>query len=340
MKRRLFKRALPLLLSCIAPLAVNAAATTQVQKKLSTVDLAPVVVSGVLPGPALWKVSKGDHVMWVLGTVSTLPRNMQWETAAVERAVQGSQAVLGEPGVRIKAHLGFWNTVLLLPSALGFKKLPHGEKLKDVLPPDMYARWETQRSRYLRHAWGVERLRPFFAGKKLYKAAIDTMGLTSDGGVRGAVMGFARAAHVPVIKTAYTFVVKNPRADVKLYKQAELDDQSCLGSVLDATEDGLAQATARANAWATGSLDELRKTLSGRQDGACLSALTDTTFAAKIGATDIPAHMRESWLGAAEAALARNSQTFALLPMQEILASDGYIAALKQAGYTISAPSE
>jgi hypothetical protein len=39
---------------------------------------AAVVVSGAQPGPGLWKVAKGDHVMWVLGTQSPLPKHMQW----------------------------------------------------------------------------------------------------------------------------------------------------------------------------------------------------------------------------------------------------------------------
>jgi hypothetical protein len=338
MIQRFSGRALALAFLGGAALAVRAS-TPPVQHKLSTVDLAPVMVSGTLPGPALWKVSKGGHVMWVLGTVGTLPGHMQWETAAVERAVAGSQAVLDEPGVRIKAHLGFWNAVLLLPSAPGFKKLPHGEKLRDVLSPGMYARWEAQRSTYLRHAWGVERLRPFFAGKKLYKAAIDKLGLTADGGVHGTVMAFARQSHVAVIRTEYTFVVKNPRADVKLYKQSQLGDQPCLGDVLDATVPGRSQAVARADAWATGDLDALRKVMPGRQDGDCLAALTGTAFAAKIGAADIPQRVRQSWLSAAESALAKHRQTFAMLPMDDVLASDGYIAALRQAGYAVSAPT-
>ena len=39
-------------------------------------DSAPmevVLVRGDQPGPALWKVSSGDHVLWILGTASPLP---------------------------------------------------------------------------------------------------------------------------------------------------------------------------------------------------------------------------------------------------------------------------
>ena len=46
---------------------------------------ATVVVEGRRPGPGVWKVSKGDHVMWVFGLYSPLPQKMEWDSARVER---------------------------------------------------------------------------------------------------------------------------------------------------------------------------------------------------------------------------------------------------------------
>ena len=37
-------------------------------------ELEPIVVSGVQPGPGLWKVSRGGHVLWVLCVLSPVPR--------------------------------------------------------------------------------------------------------------------------------------------------------------------------------------------------------------------------------------------------------------------------
>jgi len=44
-----------------------------------------LVVTGEQPGPGLWKVSKGDHVLWVLGTISALPKRMKWLKSSIER---------------------------------------------------------------------------------------------------------------------------------------------------------------------------------------------------------------------------------------------------------------
>jgi hypothetical protein len=48
---------------------------------------ATVVVTGHRPGPGVWKVSKGQHVLWVFGTYSPLPDKMEWDASRIERLV-------------------------------------------------------------------------------------------------------------------------------------------------------------------------------------------------------------------------------------------------------------
>ena len=60
-------------------------------------DLETLVVHGVQPGPGLWKVSKDDHVLWILGTASPLPDRIQWQSGEVEAIVARSQQVLLPP---------------------------------------------------------------------------------------------------------------------------------------------------------------------------------------------------------------------------------------------------
>jgi hypothetical protein len=61
-------------------------------------------------------------------------------------------------------------------------------------------------------------------------------------------------------------------------------------------------------------------------------------FAEPLGLHDLPGRMAQAWLQAAEAALATNAQTFAVLPMEQVLASDGYLAQLRAMGYAVQAP--
>ena len=81
-------------------------------------ELAAVTVSGVQPGPGLWKVSRGAHVLWVLGTQSPLPRDMQWQSQEVAEVISHSQQVLLSPSIKVKADVGFFGKLFLLPLGL------------------------------------------------------------------------------------------------------------------------------------------------------------------------------------------------------------------------------
>lgn len=304
----------------------------------AAVNLAPVVVSGSLPGPALWKVSKGGHVMWVLGTTSPLPRGMRWKSAKVEKLIASSQEVLQPPSVSIGAQAGFWGQLWLIPSIIGLKKLPKGETLQQVLSPELYSRWQVQRKKYLGWFSG-NRLRPMFAGEKLYDAAVKHSGLTNDNVVESIVDAAAKRDKVPLVDTGYFFVVKDPHGAARKFKQSAVEDQACLSDTLDAIEHNLAQATARANAWATGDLQALSKVLPGRQDSVCLAKFGNTPFAKSIGVTGISEHVRQAWIKTAKDALSKYPQTMALLPMKLILPASGYLQALQADGYVVESPN-
>lgn len=115
----------------------------------AVVDLEAMVVRGVQPGPGLWKVGKGDHVMWILGTLSPLPKRLQWQSSEVETIIGQSQQVLMAPTVQIDADMGFFGKLTLLPSAMKAMKNEDGRDLREVLPPDLYARWSLAKARYI-----------------------------------------------------------------------------------------------------------------------------------------------------------------------------------------------
>jgi hypothetical protein len=301
-------------------------------------ELPAVVVSGVQPGPGLWKVSRGDHVMWVLGTLSPLPRAMQWQSREVEEAIAGSQQVLLEPSVQLKADIGFLGKLFLLPAAYGARKNDGGATLQQVLPPPVYARWQTLKQKYLGDDRAVERWRPLFASQELYRKALKANGLSRSGGVRANVDALAKRHGVPELATDYHVLIEHPRAAIKAFKQAAPRDVTCFIRTLDSVEHDIPAMTARANAWATGDLQALRELPDSDRREACVAALAGAGFAQALGLADVPAQQRATWLAAARKALAGNAQTFALLPMDELLKPDGYLAALQAEGYQVDAP--
>jgi hypothetical protein len=333
-----FRSIAVLLLATLATLGAFAQTAPQHPSPDSAVTLAPIVVSGVLPGPALWRVSKDGHVMWVLGITSPLPKGMQWESSKVEQLITSSQQVLKPPGMEIGAEVGLWGRLTLIPAMIGLKKLPDGQTLQQALPPELYDRWLVQKHKYLQDSRGVDRLRPTFAGRTLYSAALSQSGLTGNRMVENVVYAAAGRGKVSVIDTHYVLMLDDPRHAAKQFKQATMDDQSCLRGILDEIDQDFSQATERANAWATGDLQALNKVLSVKQQDECLSAIGDTSFAKTIGMTDLSKRVQQAWIKAAEAALEHASQSVALLPMNLLMAGDGYLKALEKDGYTVESP--
>lgn len=303
-------------------------------------SLETIVVTGEQPGPGLWKVSKDDHVMWVLGTLSPLPKRIEWRAAEVERRIGESKQVLLAPQVKMQANVGFFGQLALLPSLIGIRDNPGGAKLADVLPADLYERWRVLKQRYIGRGNKVEQWRPIFAARELYESAIGSAGLAEKPVVTDAVRKAAKKAGVPLTPVLLEIGIDAPKAALKDFKKAELDDQECFSRTLERVETDLAHMTERANAWSTGDLAALRALPHVDEMGPCRAAITRLSIMRERGLDDIEARLRSAWLDAATAALARDTTSFAVLPMHLVVDADGYLAELRRRGYAIEAPDE
>ena len=330
-------RSLLVLLALSCTLAASPLAATPVPAPR---ELAPVMVSGVQPGPKLWKVTRGDHTMWVLGTLTPAPRRIEWTSREAERAIAASGVVLLGARATVNADIGFFRGALLLPKALKARNNPDGKTLRDVLSARTYARWQVLRARYLGNDRSVEKRRPLFAAQALYAAAIRKSGLDEDNQVRPKVEKLAKRHDVPTEIAEVKATVKDPKAALKKFAGKPLDDIACFEMTLDRLEADLAQMAARANAWSIGDLDTMQALPYVDQGQACLSAVLDNEFARSQGLDALPDQVRTAWVDAADKALRTHRTSFALLPMVEILKPDGYLAALAARGYAIEAPGD
>jgi hypothetical protein len=329
-----------LLVACAGASAQTAAPMVSAQPAppASITTLQAITVTGVVPGPGLWKVTRGDHVLWILGVVPTLPAGIEWRSTQVSQTIAASQAVLEAPGVKLQVDTNWFGKLFLLPTVYRAQRNPGGRTLHDVLPPATYARWYYARQRYFGDDYSVERYRPIVAAWKLMKKAMKANGLRNDGEVTGAVEAMARQHGVKVVKPETTLEIKEPRQAVKAFAASNLDGIACLNVVLDAVERELPTFRARANAWATGDIETLHKLPEGAYRDTCRSAITGAGFARALGIDDLAVRMEDAWLAAAEGALASNAQSFAVLPMHELLDPNGYLAALQVRGYAVTAP--
>ena len=299
---------------------------------------APVVVEGEQPGPGLWLVRKGDHELYILGTLSPLPARMQWQTAPLRRVLANAQEVIRMRGVQIDADVGFFRGLLLLPRLLAARDNPDGKTLREVVSPASYARWQALKARYIGSDGGVEKRRPLFAAQELYTAAIKKSGLDTRDPVWPVVEQAIKTHHPRVTVVRDTIVIKDPKPLLQEWAKTTLDDLACFDNTMRWIETDLDAMRARANAWATGDMAALRTLPPAYQWEACSSAVTEAGIGKRLGFADAPARLRREWLAAAEAALERNAVSVATLPLNNLLGANGYLAALQAKGYEVIPP--
>jgi hypothetical protein len=325
-----------------AAVSASAFAQTEATSDDNTAELPTIVVSGEQPGPGLWKISSGDHVLWILGTLSPLPKNMHWRSKEVEDAIASAQEVLDAPRIKVDANIGFLGKLRLLPTLVGVRDNPDRATLQQIVPADLYARWTALKTKYFGAGRGknIETWRPIFAAIELWNEAIRKAGLTRSDITGDIVRDAAKRAKLEPVTPAYTLEVDDPRAAVKEFKQGAMDDLDCFRKTLDRIDSDLDTMAVRANAWATGDIEALRRLPDSDQREACIAAVTGTDIARERGIADLPDRIERVWLDAASAALAKNAVTFARLPINELVVKDGYLAKLKAKGYTVEAPDD
>jgi TraB/PrgY/gumN family len=319
------------------------ATTPTVAPGPATATLETVLVSGEQPGPGMWKVSKGDNVLWIVGMQTPMPKNMTWRAKKVEAIVAKSQEIIGQPGFGVSMkQIGYFRALTLLPSAMESVKNPDGATLRDLVPANVYTRWVALRSKYIGEYQDddndLERSRPMFAAGKLYQKAIEKNGMTSTSPVSTMITDAAKKYNVKITQVSIEPQIGDLRGAVKEFKRTRLADLDCFTKTIERIETDLQAMRSRANAWATGDINAIRALPLNDQREACEAAIKEASFIKTLGIENVQAQAEAAWIKAAETALAKNAVTLASLSMRQLLASDGYLTKLKAKGYVIEEP--
>jgi uncharacterized protein YbaP (TraB family) len=115
---------------------------------------------------------------------------------------------------------------------------------------------------------------------------------------------------------------------------------ACLDETMHLVENDMPKLTQRANAWATGDMKTLQGLMPQKSYEPCIVSAINGDFEKQLNIPDLPQRIETAWMDAAEAALIRNRQTVAVLSMEQLLSSDGYLAKLKARGYIIRSPED
>jgi uncharacterized protein YbaP (TraB family) len=322
-----------LLLLCVGGIA----SAQSVEEAIAPIE--ELVVNGEQPGPALWKVQHGDHVLWVLGTVSPLPKNFAWRSREAEQRLAESDLLI--PGVGLRGTgVGLFTGLRLLPAALRARKLPKGETLASVLEPSLYVRWSALKAVYLPKDDDVDELRPLLAALTLYGKVMDRAGLGGGGQVNRLLRKENLRPGGTVRTPEVQLEIKDPRGLIQEYAESPPGAEfGCFDRVLTRIESELPQMQQRAEAWAKGDIATLRRLNDQDVEDRCLDVFTATPRIAER-LNEGRRRMEQEALLVMEGAVLQHASSFTVMPIRELLSPDGLLAKLRARGYEVVEPRE
>ena len=313
--------------------AVGAAAATDPAPPATeqSAALQAVEVTGERAGPRLWRVAKGDHVLWVLGTLDPLPRRMTWKSREVESVLGEVQEIIPtNPSVSVHANPFTW--IRLYFQWRGVQVLDANARLKDVLSPALYARVGALIGRYDAGDHRIERLKPVFAALRLYRQALDVAHLVPGNQAEDAVLKLARHHKVPIRQSKLS--IDDPRDLVtqlgRIPQEAQVE---CLTAIVERLETGVEPMQQEARAWALGDVEALRRLMVPKTIDVCTAAVSTSARTRQLIEDS-----NADWNREVEEALAKNSSTLALKPIHDLLGPRGVLAGFKARGYEVEGP--
>jgi uncharacterized protein YbaP (TraB family) len=297
----------------------------------ATDSIAEVVVEGRHEGPRLWRIRQGDHLLWILGTVSPLPKKMVWQPDAVQAVLKQVQEVIPAwPSYGIGA-----NPITALRVYIEWRRVqkpPDHLPLRQTLPPELYARVVALEARYDPHDSTLEQLRPMLAAERLLTKVLDASGLTAHNEVQGRVLELAREAGVRVRQDKLK--IEDPVDVLKDVNAAPMSGEiACLESVVTRLETDLGPMKQRASAWALGDVDTLRALPHTDNRTACVAAVSTSERV-----RNLIERAEDDWLVSVQEALQRNRGTLAVQSMDRLLGEHGALALLRARGYEVEGP--
>jgi uncharacterized protein YbaP (TraB family) len=289
-------------------------------------QLEELTVTGELTGPGMWRVHRGNSQLWILGSISPLPKGITWRSKQVEQVLSTTQRVL----VPKPLEIGIVRILWLLITERNVIMIRGGKRLKDVLPQNLYQRFAVQRTRFTSDTEKWERYRPIVAAAFLQQAAFHSVGLSARIDLGAAVRALAKKQDVPIEEVKIAGV-GDFLETLKVMPPAT--ENACVNASLVTVESGLPHLIDRARAWSTGNIERIRAIPQPAEVDACLAALD--SGAAK---GDLIARVRQAWLAAMDKYLQDSGVTLAVVNMDLLLGTGGLLDSLRAQGDEVDSP--
>jgi uncharacterized protein YbaP (TraB family) len=285
-----------------------------------------VVVTSERPGPGMWHVHRGAANVWILGSISPLPRDITWRASQVETVLQSTSQVLVQKPLEISIPRILW----MLIADRKYLMVVGGKRLKDVMPPDLHARFAVQRSKVTDDAEKWEHYRPIIATAFLQQAAFHKVNLSMRLDL-GAALRQLATKHGVRIEEVRVAGASDMLEALKTMPPAT--ERICVEASLHTIESGLPRLMERAQAWADGNVERIENLPELKEVDTCRNALDEGK-----GASDVIGRIRQTWLDTIEKHLRSDGTTIAVINLDLLLERGGLLDQLRAKGYEVDSP--
>lgn len=276
-------------------------------------DSAEIVITA--PEPAMWKLTKGDSVVWVMGTLSLWPADFEWKQSRFLRHLKGSRQLIVPTSQPLRKRLD--------------PNLPGNQTLQDVVTPDTYQRFaSTVRDEGLSMD-SYARMQPAWAGYWL-TADFLTRHRISSSYYPPAIRQLAVDNHIPIIEIADTSLKS---MDEHFNRMDATDAEACLNNYLDNISYYQFEMPPVAAAWAHSDLKMVQQYY---RDPSYITCLLNS----KRSTASYNAEAANRMTDAIRGALRKPGKVVAVVIITDLLRKGGVLDRLKAEGVEVTAPVE
>ncbi|CAN5474318.1 TraB/GumN family protein [soil metagenome] len=283
-----------------------------------------LVVNARLPGPAWWKVSDADTVVYVLGVPAMTPSKLEVDSSVLKRRLDGAN-------VLIMGQEADVSLVRIVGLAVGGKRYFLSKTpMRQTLPPELRARLEARLTATKQKLDSLDEVKPAFAGFVVANSQDGNISI-SLGGVTDTIRDIAKSqdlADKPRIQSLPGYSLVD--AVKTLGTAPEPLQELCLDAGLRQAESGEGGIKLLSERWARG---EVRAMVSAdRGFSRCLASTPSIARELRQG--------RDDAVAAIAAALGKPGKAVAVIELRSLLAQDGVLDQLKGRGFVVTTPGE
>ncbi len=274
-------------------------------------------------GPALWKATRGDSEVFILGGLTPLPHTQTWNSGRLERALAQSSVLLVPPSGRIPPleAAGFAIQALAV-------RQPFGRTLEGSLPPTLRDRFVSERESLGLGPKAYAHWKPAAAGFLLIGDFRRKTGLSNEKPA-STVVHLADARRVRVKRVVSYHLGELFSSATRLSPDQQ---NACLADELDAIDFERAHAKTAAEAWSKGDLAGARAGASGPILDRCAAMLSSYGAVLERGTADFTATIEDS--------LKHPGKAVAVIDLRYLLRANGVLDRLQADGATITVPGD